>query len=60
LKRNGDMKTNIMRSWRDLCEEAEAEADSRKFEKLAEQITRILRGKLAHLKARDAKAERIR
>jgi hypothetical protein len=54
------MKTYIMQSWRDLCEEAEVEADPRKFEKMAEQITRILRGKLAHLKARQARAERIR
>lgn len=54
------MKLYIMRSWRDLCEEAEAEADPRKFERLAEQITRILRGKLAHLKARQARAERMR
>jgi hypothetical protein len=52
------MNTHIMRSWRDLCEEAEAEVDPRKFEKLAEQITRILGDKLAHLKARQAKLER--
>jgi hypothetical protein len=56
------MKLYMMRSLRDLCEEAEAEAeaDPRKFERLAEQITRILRGKLAHLKARQARAERMR
>jgi hypothetical protein len=54
------MKTYIMRSWRDLCEEAEAEADPRKFQKLAEQITDILRGKLAHLKARQASDKKIR
>jgi hypothetical protein len=54
------MKTFITRSWRDLCEEAEAEADPRNFQKLAEQITDILRDKLAHLKALQARAERIR
>jgi hypothetical protein len=54
------MKLYIMRSWRDLCEEAEAEADPRKSQKLAAQITDILRGKLAHLKACQARAERIR
>jgi hypothetical protein len=51
-------KTYRMRSWRNLCEEAEA--DPRKFQKLAAQITDILRGKLAHLKACQARAERIR
>jgi hypothetical protein len=54
------MKTYIMRSWRDLCEEAEVEADPRTFKQLAEQITRILRGKLAHLKSCQARAKRIR
>jgi hypothetical protein len=54
------MKRYMMRSWRDLCEEAEAEMDPRKLQKLAEQITHILRGKIAHLKACQARAERIR
>jgi hypothetical protein len=50
------MKTRIMRSWRDLCEEAQVEQDPRKFQKLAEQIARILGDQLAHLKTRQAKA----
>jgi hypothetical protein len=54
------MKTYMVRSWRDLCEEAEAEADLRKFQKLAQQISRLLRSKLAHLKTRQAKGQRIR
>ena len=53
-------KTYTMRNWRDLCEEAQAEVDSRKFQKLAEQITHVLRRKIAHLKVRQARAERIR
>lgn len=61
LKQNGGpMKTYMVRSWRDLCEEAEAEADLRKFQKLAQQISRLLHAKLAHLKTRQAKGQRIR
>jgi len=52
------MKTYMVRSWRDLCEEAEA--DLRKFQKLAQQISRLLRSKPAHLKTRQAKGQRIR
>ena len=39
------MKTHIMRNWRDLCEEVEAEA-APKTPKLAHQITRILTAQL--------------
>ena len=50
------MKTHIMRNWRDLCEEVEAEA-APKTPKLAHQISRILTAQLAYLKTRRAAAE---
>jgi hypothetical protein len=41
----------MMRSWRDLCEEAQAEVNPKNFQKLAKQITRILGDRLAFLRA---------
>jgi hypothetical protein len=51
------MKTHIMRNWRDLCQEAEAEAAPPKTPRLAHQIARILTAQLAYLKTRQAAAE---
>jgi hypothetical protein len=41
------------RRWNDLCGEVEVEEDPRKFQRLAEQIKRILNDQQKHLDKRE-------
>ena len=52
------MNARNKRRWSDLCGEAEVEDDLAKLQKLAEQITRILRDEQARLKGLQIKSER--